>query len=67
MGHPALLSIREEGVVGIPKISIALAGFKPATFGSSDEHTNHYTTMATCYDGSGPLRSQVFITQVIHE
>jgi hypothetical protein len=26
---------------------IALAGFKPATFGSSGKHTNHYTTKAT--------------------
>jgi hypothetical protein len=26
---------------------IALAWFEPATFGSSDKHTNHYTTKAT--------------------
>jgi hypothetical protein len=30
-----------------PKKSIALAGFEPATFGSSGKHTNHYTTMGT--------------------
>jgi hypothetical protein len=29
------------------KKSMALAGFKPATFGSSGKHTNHYTTEAT--------------------
>jgi hypothetical protein len=29
------------------KKSIALAGFEPATFGSSGKHTNHYTTKAT--------------------
>jgi hypothetical protein len=27
--------------------TIALAWFKPATFGSSGKHTNHYTTEAT--------------------
>jgi hypothetical protein len=27
--------------------SIALAGFEPATFGSSGKHTNHYTSKAT--------------------
>jgi hypothetical protein len=36
---PALLPIREEGVL---RIFIALAGFK-----SSGKHTNHYTTKAT--------------------
>jgi hypothetical protein len=47
---PALLPIREEGVL---RIFIALKnpsswpGFEPATFGSSDQHTNHYTTKAT--------------------
>jgi hypothetical protein len=30
-----------------PQKSIALAGFEPATFGSSGKHTNHYTTEAT--------------------
>jgi hypothetical protein len=30
-----------------PLKSIALAGFEPATFGSSGKHTNHYTTKAT--------------------
>jgi hypothetical protein len=46
----ALLPIREEGVL---RVSIALKnpspwpGFKPATFGSSGQHTNHYTTKAT--------------------
>jgi hypothetical protein len=29
------------------KKSIVLAGFEPATFGSSGKHTNHYTTKAT--------------------
>jgi hypothetical protein len=29
------------------KKSIALAGFEPATLGSSGEHTNHYTTEVT--------------------
>jgi hypothetical protein len=38
---------------GVPRIfivlkkSIVLAGFEPMTFGSSDKHTNHYTTKAT--------------------
>jgi hypothetical protein len=47
---PALLPIREEGVL---RICIALknpspwSGFEPATFGSSGQHTNHYTTKAT--------------------
>jgi hypothetical protein len=51
----ALLPIQEEGVLRIfiaLKESIALTGFEPATFGSSDNHTNHYTTKATwlgCY------------------
>jgi hypothetical protein len=53
---PALLSIREEGVL---RIFIALKnpspwpGFKPATFVSSVQHTNHYTTKAT-YNGMSP-------------
>jgi hypothetical protein len=47
---PALLPIREEGVL---RIFIALknpppwSGFEGATFGSSGQHTNHYTTKAT--------------------
>jgi hypothetical protein len=46
---PALLPIREEGVL---RIFIALKnplpwpGFEPTTFGSSSQHTNHYTTKA---------------------
>jgi hypothetical protein len=35
---------KEEGVL---RIFIALAGFEPATFGSSGKHSNHYTTKAT--------------------
>jgi hypothetical protein len=48
--HPALLPIREEGVL---RIFIALknpspwSGFETATFGSSGKHINHYTTKAT--------------------
>jgi hypothetical protein len=47
---PALLLIREEGVL---RIFIALTnpspwpGFEPAAFGSSGQHTNHYTTKTT--------------------
>jgi hypothetical protein len=47
---PALFPIQEEGVL---RIFIALKnpslwpGFEPATFGSSGQHTNHYTTKAT--------------------
>jgi hypothetical protein len=47
---PALLPIREEGVLRIfiaLKISFALAGFEPATFGSGGNHTNHYITKVT--------------------
>jgi hypothetical protein len=47
---PALLSIREEGVLRIfiaLKNPSSLPGFEPATFGSSGQHTNHYTTKAT--------------------
>jgi hypothetical protein len=44
MGNPALLPIREEGVL---RIFIALAGFEPAIFGSSGKHINHHTTKAT--------------------
>jgi hypothetical protein len=53
MGHPALLPIREEGVL---RSFIALKnpspwpGFEAATFGSSGQHTSHYTTMATPFD-----------------
>jgi hypothetical protein len=50
MGPPAILPIRKEGVLRIVialKKSIALAGFEPATFGSSDKYTNHYTTKGT--------------------
>jgi hypothetical protein len=49
---PALLPIREEGVL---RIFIALEnpsswpGFEPATFGDSVQHTNHYITKATQY------------------
>jgi hypothetical protein len=49
MGPPALLPIREEGVL---RIFIALKnqstwpGFEPVTFRSSGQHTNHYTTKA---------------------
>jgi hypothetical protein len=38
---------------GVLRIFIALkipspwSGFKPSTFGSSGQHTNHYTTKAT--------------------
>jgi hypothetical protein len=45
-----LLPIREKGVLRIfiaLKKSIALAGFQPATLGSSGKHTNRYTTKAT--------------------
>jgi hypothetical protein len=47
---PALLPIREEGVL---RIFITLKNpspwldFEAATFGSSGQHTNHYTTKAT--------------------
>jgi hypothetical protein len=47
---PALLPIREEGVLRIfiaLKKSMALSGFEPANFGSSGKHTNHCTTKAT--------------------
>jgi hypothetical protein len=49
---PALLFIRDEGVL---RIFIALKnpspcpGFETATFGSSVQHTNHYTTKATAH------------------
>jgi hypothetical protein len=44
---PALLHIREEGVLRIfidLKNPSPWPGFEPATFGSSGQHTNHYTT-----------------------
>jgi hypothetical protein len=50
MGPSALLPIREDGVL---RIFIALKNpspwpvFEPATFGSSGQHTKHYTTKAT--------------------
>jgi hypothetical protein len=46
---PALLPIREEGVLQIfiaLKNPSPLPGFEPATFGSSGQHTNHYITKA---------------------
>jgi hypothetical protein len=45
-----LLPIREEGVLRIfihLKNPSPWPGFEPATFGSSGQHTNHYTTKAT--------------------
>jgi hypothetical protein len=53
MGCPALLIIRRKvcfGFLSPLKKSIALTGFEPVTFGSSDKHTNHYTTKATWND-----------------
>jgi hypothetical protein len=47
---PALLPIREEGVLRIfiaLKIPSPWPGFESATFGSSGQHTNHYTIKAT--------------------
>jgi hypothetical protein len=41
---PALFPIRKGGVM---RIFNALAGFEPATVGSSGKHTNRYTTEAT--------------------
>jgi hypothetical protein len=43
-----------EGVLRIfiaLKKSMVLAGFEPATFGSSGKHTNHYTPKATKLNG----------------
>jgi hypothetical protein len=40
----------KEGVLRIfiaLKKAIASGGFEPANLGSSDKHTNHYTTQAT--------------------
>jgi hypothetical protein len=51
---PALLPISEEGLL---RIFIALKNpspwpvFEPATFGSSDQHTNHYTTTPLHHQG----------------
>jgi hypothetical protein len=49
MGPPALLPIRRKVCCGFlsPLKCIALAGFEPATFGSSGKNTNHYTAKAT--------------------
>jgi hypothetical protein len=50
MDFPALLPIRDEGVLRIfiaLKNSSPWPGFQPATFGSSGQHTNHYITKAT--------------------
>jgi hypothetical protein len=47
MGPSALLPIREEDVLRIFitfKNPSPCPGFKPATFGSSGQHTNQYTT-----------------------
>jgi hypothetical protein len=49
---PDLLPIREEGVLRIFiafKNPSSWLGFEPATFGSSGQHTNHYTTKTTLY------------------
>jgi hypothetical protein len=46
---PALLPIREEGVLQVFidfKNQFPRLGFEPTTFGSSGQHTNHYTTKA---------------------
>jgi hypothetical protein len=43
-GTSGFTSHPKEGVL---LIFITLAGFKPATFGSSAKHANHYTTNAT--------------------
>jgi hypothetical protein len=57
---PALLPIREEGVL---RIFIALKnpspwpGFEPTTFGSRDQNTNHYTTKTTNLH----LKEEIFI------
>jgi hypothetical protein len=50
MGPSRFTSHPKESVLRIfiaLKKSVALAGFDPATFGSSGKHTNHYTTKAT--------------------
>jgi hypothetical protein len=50
MDLPALLPIREEDVLWIfiaLKNPSPLPGFEPTDFGSSGQHTNHYTTKAT--------------------
>jgi hypothetical protein len=56
---PALLPIREEGVLRIfitPKNPSPLPGFEPATFGSSGQHTNHYTSKVTNSKFKGPKK-----------
>jgi hypothetical protein len=49
----SLLPIREEGVLRIFTALKNLSpwpGFELATFGSSGQHNNHYTTKATIYE-----------------
>jgi hypothetical protein len=50
-GTSVFTSHPKEGVlrIFIALKSIALAGFKPATFGSSGKHTNQNTTKATLH------------------
>jgi hypothetical protein len=62
---PALLPIREEGVL---RIFIALKnpspwlGSNPATFGSSGNHTNHYTTKANAQEVSRqPVTAEAWV------
>jgi hypothetical protein len=49
MGPSRFTSHPKEGVLRIlsPLKTHLLAGFEPATFGSSGKHTNHYTTKPT--------------------
>jgi hypothetical protein len=50
MGPSRFTSIREEGVLRIfiaLKNSSPRPGLEPATFGSSGQHINHYTTKTT--------------------
>jgi hypothetical protein len=50
MGPPALLPIRSCAADFYrPLKSIALVGRKPATFGPSGKHTNHYAIKATLF------------------
>jgi hypothetical protein len=61
---PALLRIREEGVL---RIFIAFKNpspwlrFEPATFRSSGQHTNHYTAKATASALSTQVTTPVFV------
>jgi hypothetical protein len=55
IGPPALLPVREEGVL---RIFIALTGFERANFGSSGKHSNHYTTKATGMNGSRSFQGE---------